>query len=205
MNDIRASIRGCGRLILATGLFILASVAASAQVDAPYVLPIGTRGNCNAAVTANLTGGLTGPIVVNGLATFEWVATSQPGELRPWAELQPRAVSHNGNSPAYGPVTLDLNAAAPAANSRIEAVNEGAAFPASSNLRFNAVVTVASRPGVLYRSINEIVISSQLTQWPHNNAVYSQVGTTDFEDAAHPGVVAFTLSGASVTVTAVAN
>ncbi|HVZ38099.1 MAG TPA: hypothetical protein VHI13_02395 [Candidatus Kapabacteria bacterium] len=191
------------RLLVTAALLVTGITIASAQIDPPYVLPVGTRNTCNASVNATLSGQLVGPISVSGPATFEWVATSAPGAQIAFADLQPRAVGHGGNNPQYGNVTLNLDASRESANSRIEAQVAGQAFPATSRLRFQATVTVSSRPGVTYRSQSEIVIeNTNLTHWPHNNDVYSQVGSTNFEDAAHPGIVVFTLSGASVTVTA---
>lgn len=188
------------RLAMAVVLLVGVGTLAYAQQD--YLQPVGTQDDCDARVTANFTGILAGTISVNGPATFEWVAVSQPGAPIAWAELRPRAVSHDGTSPQLGNVSLHLEPGT-IGNSRIEANQPGATLPATSRLRFRGRVTVASQPGRVFVSDGDIVIgTNNLTVWPHNNTQYVQIGTTDFEDVNVPGVVAFTLSGAVVTVTA---
>ncbi len=199
------------RCVWAAGLAFVVMFGCAAVLRAqpgpgPYEKPQETVSRCDADVTAELVGEVNGTVTLSGTAGFRHVANAPASDPLRYTELLPDDIDHSGTDPALGTFTLTADIDRSTAVSRIEAQNESDPMPAKGTLRFHATLTSSAHPGVTYRSLTEIVIEDpNLTVWPHQGAIYTQVGVTQFDRADAPGVPVLTLQNASVTVTAAEN
>ncbi len=116
--------------------------------------------------------------------------------------LTPVSLSASGNDPVLGTVTttLDLTRTAPASTVAVP-VDAVTVFPATASISFYANLTISSKPGVRYRSIQALDLTSNVNTFnPFTNEQFTLASPVDFEDVNAPGTVAITLRSLSVTL-----
>lgn len=131
----------------------------------------------------------------NGAATFLSVANTENS-----TNLEPLALTLNGDSPEYGTFNFQFDASRPAPLSTVASNQPESDFPATSNVFANVTGTVAGLPGT-YTNTNPLHISSSNLRSfnPHENEVYVVVEDVLFVSDI-VGAPTFTI-GAGSTVT----
>jgi hypothetical protein len=146
-----------------------------------------------------VTGQVYTSIVANGNGTFTAVGSgTNPCNV----SLNAQNINAVTNDPQLGTITTKIDPSRPAQQSTVVSNQVGSEFPATGDIYFHATAEVSSRPGVIYRTINEIHLQNpQLRSFnPHRQETYNLVAPVDYEDPAQPGVVAFTVNSISVTL-----
>ncbi len=146
-----------------------------------------------------VTGVTYSGIVANGNGTF----TLTGNGVNPCSvTLAPQSINATVVDPVLGNVVTTYDASRPATPSTVVSNQVASEFPATGDIYFHATATVSSRPGRLYRTINEIHLQNpQLRTFkPHRQETYNLVDPVDYEDVNIPGVVAFTVTSISVTL-----
>jgi len=182
------------KMIFSVMLSAIAVIAFSSSASAYSVI----RTICDYFCRSSLSG-FYNTVLNNtvGSGTFNGTVHSLPGEPITWDEAQAAEFSGSGFNPAIGQYTFSLDGGRPA-TSRWQANQPGIDFPFSSTVRFNLFVVAG---GVTYVSQSAVEVSNPAVQaWPLNNVVHNQVGATPFEQVGVPGIVAFTLSNISATI-----
>lgn len=156
------------------------------------VLPNGTKVYVDAA--GNTYGSTT-----SGSGTFQ-VSQCLPAGCT--TELTPTKINITSNAGPLGTITTTLDASRTATVSSLVSINAGAFLPATEDFYFYANATVSTRPGRNYRSIQELHFTSPEVKTfnPHVQESFKLVGTVDFEDVNAPGIIAFSLQSASITL-----
>ena len=175
-----AQAQQCRSIVLPNGTVLTCQVVNGQKV---YVDSNGVQYNANSTGTGSFT-------VIN--------SNTNPCT----AVLNPTAINITSNEPTLGVISTTLDPTRPSTPARIQSLNIGSDFPAREDISFFARATVSSRPGVTYRSIQEVHLNSGNVNTfnPHVNEVFNLVQPVDFEDIAHPGHIAFTLRVLRVTL-----
>ena len=191
--------------LLAVGAFaLICAGSASAQQEkcSSIVLPNGDTLHCDVVngqkvyVDANGT-------VYNATSTGVGEFTVVNSSVNPCtAVLDPTLINVTSTDPVLGTVTTTLDRNRRSTSSTIVSNVSGVEFPATEDIYFFAEATISSRPGKLYRSIQEVHLNSRnvLTFNPHRQERFNLVRRVDFEDVNAPGRVAFTLTSLTVTL-----
>lgn len=184
-------------------LMIAAYALAIAFTGAPYAQPAGTVIVCDAVVRGNVSGDINGSFDgLAGPATFEHTSSTQAAALIQSTELKLITFYHVFETPEWGEICVKGDVSRPLTSS-VTAQQAGQWFPARSTRHFHANLTISSIPGVAYRTIDPVLfVDNNVTQWPQTGALYIQVGSATFERSDRPGVVALTVSGAQMILTA---
>lgn len=191
---------------LIAGIMLIVAYAFSSPTmydPAPYESAPGTIIVCEAVVTGVVSGeieakldGLAGP------ATFQHVAGASPVPAATYfTALDLIDLYHSLVTVDYGEICVRGDLTRPLTSSVY--TTGPTPFPATSTRKFHAIITVGAFPGIEFKSIDPVSFEDpNLTEWPQNGAVYQQVGTTRFERSDRPGLVAITVSDATLTLTA---
>ena len=139
---------------------------------------------------------------VNGSGEIQatWLVNSPASEPIAWSQFQVTSFRNTQLHNELGVISYELDNDR-LLTSEIRAQEAGADFPATVTNRWH--VKASDGNGIEYLSVNPVIMEAVVDEstWPNNRTPYSQVGTTDFERVTSPGIVAFTLSNASATVT----
>jgi hypothetical protein len=139
------------------------------------------------------------PSTSNGVGEFTIVST---GTNPCRAELKPNRIEVTSNNPDLGVITTKLDPTRASSLSTVRSLAVASEFPAEERINFFAETTLASNPGVVYRSINEIQLVGTINSFnPHRDERFKLAAPADFEDIRNPGCVAFTLRSLEVTLT----
>ncbi len=192
--------------LLTAGLAMFSAGIATAQEQGcpSIVLPNGTVLTCQVLPNGSKVyvgpGGLpVYPATTGGNGIFTITnTTTNPCS----ATLTPVSVNITSNNPVLGTINTTLDPTRPSTPSKITSSAAATQFPATEDIYFYANATLSSKPGVQYRSIQEIHLNSTnvRTFAPHRQEVFNSVGQVDFEDVALPGVIAFSLQSFTVTL-----
>jgi len=175
-----AQVGQCRQIVLPNGTVLTCDVDASGQKvytdPAGNVYPATSQGVGNFIVTNSNTNPCT-------------------------AVLDPTGVNITSTNPVLGVITTSLDPTRPSTPSFIRS-NGTSEFPATEVINFYARATVSSRPGRIYRSIQEVTLTNpNVTSFnPHVNEQFTLSRPVEFEDVNVPGVVAFTLKDVRVTL-----
>ncbi len=131
-------------------------------------------------------------VVMSGNMTFQVTQTSET----PCRDLfVPVALVCTGVNPVLGTLTLTLDNSRTATHSLIAANQEGTPFPAWMEVFAYLRLTVASKPGITYQSVQQLHLTcgdAEAFCAPHVPNVYMVNEPVEFEDIMNQGVVSFT-------------
>ncbi len=170
-------------LVLAFAAIIITLSNLFAQVSGNYQSEVGSSGSCKEAgmSTAEIDGN-SYDVAYESHATFETVSNSDDPTS---TTLKAVAFTATGEHPELGTVSWTLYPST--VQSTITANQAESDFPATSRLFFYAEITVSSQPGAVYRSDEALeMVNHNLTEWPHNNAEYSQEKAVSFTNINDP-------------------
>lgn len=135
----------------------------------------------------------------NGNGTFTATSNSQ----NPCTQnLNVSSISATGSNATLGTVTTTLDASRPSTGATIQSNQVAAQFPATVKFAFYANATLSSKPGVNYRSVQQLSFANTNVNSfnPFKQERFTLQSKVDFEDVKQPGKVAFTLSSLTVTL-----
>lgn len=114
-------------------------------------------------------------------------------------KLDPTSINITSNAGSFGIVTTVLDPTRISTPATVTALASGAY---DERFSFFAETTVSSQPGRVFRSVQELtfVNGNVLTFNPHQNEQFKLENAVDFEDVNAPGVIAFTLQQANITL-----
>lgn len=179
---------------------VAVGTSASAQCKV-LTLPNGTQVTCiivnGQKVYVDLSGNQY-PATSTGNATFQATGTV----INPCTQLlKPVSLSATGSNPTLGTVTTTLDGSRTPAASSVAANQAGSEFPATATINFYANATLSSKPGVNYRSIQQLTLQGKVSSFnPFKQERFVLLKSVDFEDVNRPGVVAFSLGSLTVTL-----
>jgi len=181
------------------GIAMIVLAAQAFAPTAPYYAPVGTIRTCNVSGTAGI-GGLR--VTYTALGSFQTLSNS--ATLPASTTLNASGFTGSGQSPQLGEVRLSL---VPTSStlSTITANQSSSSLPATGTLRFNVDLTISSQPNAIYRSNSPVeMVNSNITAWPHRDAVYGQAGTVTLTNI-NDRTQTIQLSGSSATLNGGAN
>ena len=165
--------------------------------------PPGTPINCSTAATAVLVGGPFGEgRTMNSTGRADFVVTATSTTPTPSSTLQFQGFTGTGNDPELGAFIWSGNITRPTPLTTIVSNQADQDFPATGDILMHIDVTISARPGAVFRSMSPIHVHNGNLQTfaPHLNEVYNLTQPVNFEDAGHPGEIAFTLVGLTATL-----
>jgi hypothetical protein len=169
--------------LFATSVSMIMVSASTLFAQAPYQYDVGSVNSCNASGTSTINSGeLSADVPYTGVGTFE---TRSNSENPTSTTLKVVSFYGSGTDPVLGKVIWEL-APSEGLESTITANQADAALPATGRLVFNAQITVDSDPEALYVSDTPVIMVGTISEWPHNNAQYSQEGVVTFTNVNDP-------------------
>jgi hypothetical protein len=145
-----------------------------------------------------VTGQQYSSLINNGNGTF----TAAGNTVTPCQQnFNATGLNTTTNDPVLGLITTTLDPTRQASKSSIRSLSDAGGYPAIEDLYFHANVTIASNPGVTYRTINEVHLQGIINSFnPHRGETLRLVAPVRLEDVRRPGAVAYTLQNVSVTL-----
>jgi hypothetical protein len=197
------SFRSLALTLAAVAIGCISTVSAQQEKCQSIVLPNGTVLTCEVVngqkVYVDPGTGISYPATSTGVGEFTIVNSSTNPCV---AELKPNRIEVTSNNPDLGQITTKLDPTRGSSLSTIKSLVPGSEFPAEERINFFAETTLASNPGTVYRSINEIQLVGTVNSFnPHRDERFKLAAPADFEDIRNPGCVAFTLRSLEVTLT----
>ncbi len=180
IGTANAQVGGCHSIVLPNGTLLTCNVVNGQKV---YTDPLGN------VYTPSSTG--TGTFIVLNTSTNPCTA-----------QLGPQAINITSVDPVLGTITTTADLSRVANASVIRSNILGFEFPATEDIYFYANTTISSRPGRLYRSIQQVHLNSTNVNSfaPHVNERFTLAGQVDFEDVNIPGVIQFSITSLTVTL-----